>query len=121
MEDMPERGAARRHLGRPPQRRLARGASAPAGPATAPARSHVERLLQPLAADADAGHRDRRLSAGAGAGWAPSAATAVEALGVENFGQSGTIPDLYRYYGIDVDAILEACAAACLRQIRVHA
>ncbi len=35
-------------------------------------------------------------------------------LGVDRFGQSGDIPDLYRVYGIDADAILEACAAACL-------
>jgi pyruvate dehydrogenase E1 component len=81
------------------------------------ARSHVERLLAPLASDATLvtvldgfpltlewlgsvyGHR-------------------VEALGAEKFGQSGAIPDLYRYYGIDADAILEACAAACLLGLR---
>ncbi len=35
-------------------------------------------------------------------------------LGVERFGQSGDIPDLYRAYGIDAEAILNAAARACL-------
>ena len=30
------------------------------------------------------------------------------ALGVDTFGQSGTRRDLYRYYGIDTDAIVTA-------------
>ncbi len=34
------------------------------------------------------------------------------ALGVDRFGQSGDIPDLYRAYGIDTGAILDACAIA---------
>ena len=36
-------------------------------------------------------------------------------LGVDHFGQSGDIPDLYRAYGIDTDAIIDAAARACLR------
>jgi pyruvate dehydrogenase E1 component len=36
-------------------------------------------------------------------------------LGVDQFGQSGDLPDLYRYYGIDQDAIVDAAARACLR------
>ena len=32
----------------------------------------------------------------------------VEALGVEHFGQTGTIADLYRHHGLDADAIVEA-------------
>ena len=32
----------------------------------------------------------------------------MEALGVEHFGQTGTIDDLYRHYGIDANAILDA-------------
>jgi pyruvate dehydrogenase E1 component len=32
----------------------------------------------------------------------------VRALGVEHFGQTGTIPDLYRHYGIDTNAIVAA-------------
>jgi pyruvate dehydrogenase E1 component len=39
-------------------------------------------------------------------------------LGVERFGQSGDIPDLYRAYGIDGDAILDAAARACLLALR---
>lgn len=35
-------------------------------------------------------------------------------LGVEKFGQSGDIPDLYREYRLDADAILNAAATACL-------
>ncbi len=35
-------------------------------------------------------------------------------LGVEHFGQSGDLPDLYRVYGLDVDAIVDAAASACL-------
>jgi pyruvate dehydrogenase E1 component len=41
----------------------------------------------------------------------------VQPLGVEHFGQSGDIPDLYRLYGIDSDAILEAVARACLGRL----
>ncbi|MGA7716697.1 MAG: transketolase, partial [Bradyrhizobium sp.] len=32
----------------------------------------------------------------------------LEALGVEHFGQTGTIDDLYRHYGIDANAIIDA-------------
>ena len=39
-------------------------------------------------------------------------------LGVDRFGQSGDIPDLYRAYGIDTEAILDAAASACLRASR---
>jgi pyruvate dehydrogenase E1 component len=35
-------------------------------------------------------------------------------LGVDRFGQSGDIPDLYRAYGLDAEAILDAAARACL-------
>jgi pyruvate dehydrogenase E1 component len=36
----------------------------------------------------------------------------VSALGLDHFGQSGDLPDLYRTYGLDVEAILDAAAAA---------
>jgi pyruvate dehydrogenase E1 component len=36
----------------------------------------------------------------------------VQALGVEHFGQTGTIPDLYRHYRIDAAAIVEAAMAS---------
>ena len=39
-------------------------------------------------------------------------------LGVDRFGQSGDIPDLYREYGIDAEAILDAAARACIRRRR---
>src|SRR5713101_6090073 len=39
----------------------------------------------------------------------------VVPLGVDRFGQSGDIPDLYRVYGLDCDAIIDAAARACLR------
>jgi pyruvate dehydrogenase E1 component len=35
----------------------------------------------------------------------------TRALGVEHFGQSGSIADLYRHYGIDTDGILAAAEA----------
>jgi pyruvate dehydrogenase E1 component len=80
------------------------------------ARSHVGRLADRLARDAVLvtvldGHP-------ASLGWVGSAARRrVFSLGVEGFGQSGDIPDLYRIHNIDADAILEACAAACLARI----
>jgi pyruvate dehydrogenase E1 component len=39
-------------------------------------------------------------------------------LGVERFGQSGDIPDLYHAYHIDADSILDAAARACLLALR---
>jgi pyruvate dehydrogenase E1 component len=38
----------------------------------------------------------------------------VYPLGVDRFGQSGDLDDLYRTYGLDSDAILDACARACV-------
>jgi pyruvate dehydrogenase E1 component len=46
------------------------------------------------------------------------AGNAIVPLGVDRFGQSGGIPDLYRAYGIDSDAILDAAARACLTAMR---
>ena len=42
------------------------------------------------------------------------AGNASSPLGVDHFGQSGDIPDLYQAYHIDTDAILDAAARACL-------
>jgi pyruvate dehydrogenase E1 component len=77
------------------------------------ARCQIERLLAPLAPDANLvtvvdGHPATLSWLGAVRG------QRVRALGVEHFGQSGDLPDLYRQYRIDTDAILDACAAACL-------
>jgi pyruvate dehydrogenase E1 component len=69
--------------------------------------SHVERLLAPLARSARLvtvidGHP-------ATLSWLGSVhGQRVQALGVEHFGQTGTIPDLYAHYRLDVDAIIEA-------------
>jgi len=69
--------------------------------------SHIERLLAPLPRDCGIvtvidGHP-------ATLGWLGSVrGHRVEALGVERFGQTGTIDDLYRFNGIDANAIIDA-------------
>jgi len=82
------------------------------------AESHIERLLSPLprhcgivtVADAHP----------AGLAWLGSVAGhRVRSLGVEHFGQTGTIPDLYRHHGIDANAIVAGAEAlAPARPIR---
>ncbi len=76
--------------------------------------SHIAALLAPLAADAGlvtiidgspstlswlGGVRGQR----------------VAALGVDRFGQTGTLPDLYRAYRLDTDAIIDAAAELFVR------
>ena len=34
----------------------------------------------------------------------------VSSLGLDSFGQVGDLPDLYRHYRLDVDAIVDAAA-----------
>jgi pyruvate dehydrogenase E1 component len=69
--------------------------------------SHIEKLLAPLPRDCGMvtvidGHP-------AALGWLGSVrGHRVEALGVEQFGQTGTISDLYRHYGLDANAIIDA-------------
>ena len=76
-------------------------------------RSHLGRLLDRLSPQASLvtvldGHP-------AALSWIGAAARRpVYGLGVDKFGQSGDIPDLYRVHGIDAEAILDACAAALL-------
>lgn len=75
--------------------------------------SHVERLLAPLAPGGALvtvldGHPAAHAWMGAVRG------QRVVPLGVDRFGQAGDIPDLYREYGLDSDAILDACAEALL-------
>jgi pyruvate dehydrogenase E1 component len=77
------------------------------------AQSHVERLLAPLAPGAALvtvldGHPATHSWLGAVRG------QCIVPLGPDHFGQSGDIPDLYREYDIDTDAILDACAQALL-------
>ena len=75
--------------------------------------SHIERILAPLAPGA------RLVTVLDGQPAAHSWLGAVRGqrvfpLGVDRFGQSGDIPDLYREYGIDTETILDACAEALL-------
>jgi pyruvate dehydrogenase E1 component len=83
-----------------------RRAAGEADPAT------IERLLAPLAPDAALvtvldGHP-------ATLAWLGSAsARRVYPLGVDRFGQSGDVPDLYRDLQIDAAAILDRAALAC--------
>jgi pyruvate dehydrogenase E1 component len=76
--------------------------------------SLIERLLAPLGADAAlVTVHDAHPAA---LSWLGSAGGCrVEPLGVDHFGQSGDIPDLYRAYGLNRGAILDAAARACLR------
>ncbi len=77
------------------------------------ARAHVETLLAPL-------HPEATLVTvldgfPATLGWLGSVyGHRVVPLGVDHFGQSGSIPELYRAYGLDEASILEACASALL-------
>lgn len=69
--------------------------------------SHIERLLAPLPRHCGIvsvidGHPATLAWLGGVHGHR------VEALGVDRFGQTGTIDDLYAYYGIDANAIIEA-------------
>ncbi|MCA1526357.1 transketolase [Bradyrhizobium yuanmingense] len=69
--------------------------------------SHIEKLLAPLPRDCGIvtvidGHPSAL-------GWLGSVrGHRVEALGVEQFGQTGSIADLYRHYSIDANAIIDA-------------
>ncbi|UPK33436.1 transketolase [Bradyrhizobium sp. 186] len=69
--------------------------------------SHIEKLLAPL--PRDCGIVTVIDGYPAALGWLGSVrGHRVEALGVEQFGQTGTIADLYRHYGIDANAIIDA-------------
>jgi pyruvate dehydrogenase E1 component len=83
----------------------------------AKASSHVEELLRPLAPDAALvtvldGHPATLAWLGSVRGHI------VQALGVEHFGQSGDIPDLYAKYRLNAEAILDACAAGLVARCR---
>jgi pyruvate dehydrogenase E1 component len=74
------------------------------------ARSHVERLLSELPPHCGLvtvldGHPATLAWLGAVVGHR------TRSLGVEHFGQTGSIPDLYRHYGIDSEAIVAAAEA----------
>jgi pyruvate dehydrogenase E1 component len=69
--------------------------------------SHIEKLLAPLPRDCGIvtvldGHP-------ATLGWLGAVCGhRMEALGVEHFGQTGTVRDLYAHFGIDAAAIAAA-------------
>jgi pyruvate dehydrogenase E1 component len=87
------------------------------GEGSDPRRSHVEALLAELPRDAalvtvtDA-HPEALSWLGAVCGHR------VRALGVEHFGQSGSIPELYGHYGLDANAILAAAEGIGGRPVR---
>ena len=77
------------------------------------ATSHIEQLLAPLARGAALvtvldGHPAAHAWLGSVRG------QRVVPLGPDRFGQTGDLVDLYREYGLDRDAILDACAQALL-------
>ena len=77
------------------------------------ARSHIERLLAPLPRHCGLitvldGHPATLAWLGAVYGHR------ARALGIEHFGQTGTLRDLYRHYGVDADAICHAAEALVL-------
>jgi pyruvate dehydrogenase E1 component len=78
-----------------------------------PAVAHIETLLAPLAPGAALvtvldGHPAAHSWLGGVRG------QRVVPLGPDHFGQSGDLPDIYREYQVDTDAILDACAQALL-------
>lgn len=75
--------------------------------------SYLQHLLTPLSADAELvtvldGHPATLSWLGTVRG------QRTYPLGVDRFGQSGDLPDLYHAYGLDADAILEMAARSCL-------
>jgi pyruvate dehydrogenase E1 component len=75
--------------------------------------SHVETLLSAL--PADAGLVTMIDAAPASLSWLGGVCgQRVVPLGVDRFGQTGDLPDLYREYRLDPDAVVEACAALFL-------
>jgi len=74
------------------------------------ATSHIERMLAQL--DRDCGIVTVVDSHPLTLSWLGSVqGHRVKALGVEHFGQTGTISDLYHHYGIDTNAIIHAAQA----------
>jgi pyruvate dehydrogenase E1 component len=72
--------------------------------------SHIEQLLAPLPRDCGLitvvdGHPATLAWLGGVHGHR------VEALGVQQFGQTGTIGDLYKHYGLDANTIIDAAAS----------
>jgi pyruvate dehydrogenase E1 component len=92
--------------GRRPQRARQRGDHAATSHVEAPARPMLSRRLRRSSTvhgrpPGDAGLARQR-----------SRPSGHQALGVEHFGQTGTVADLYRHFGIDANAIVHAANAA---------
>src|SRR5437868_1165678 len=86
------------------------------------ARSHIERLLAEVPSHCGAvtvidGHSTTLAWLGAVSGHR------TRSLGVEHFGQTGTLADLYRHYGIDANGIVSAAQAVSpgrpIRQLKL--
>ena len=121
-EDIPGAGllavtsADRLNAGWAAAQRARQGATPMTGSSPPDALSHIENLLAPLAPDAGLvtvidGHPATLSWLGAVYGHR------THSLGVEHFGQSADIPDLYRAHRIDTDAILDACAKIGLERL----
>jgi pyruvate dehydrogenase E1 component len=79
------------------------------GTSPSPSQSHVETLLAPLSRDA--GLVTLIDGSPAALSWLGGViGHKVSPLGVERFGQTGNLTDLYRAYRLDVDAVVEAAA-----------
>ena len=75
--------------------------------------SHVETLLAPLAGDA--GLVTLLDGSPAALSWLGGVrGQRVSPLGIDRFGQTGDLPDLYRTYRLDADAVVEAMAELLL-------
>jgi len=71
--------------------------------------SHIETLLAPLSGDA--GLVTLLDGSPAALSWLGGVmGHRVSPLGLDRFGQTGSLDDLYRYYRLDADAIVEAAA-----------
>lgn len=79
--------------------------------------SHIEQLLAQL--PATAGLTTVIDGPPATLGWLGGVrGQRVSALGIDRFGQSGDLPDLYREYQLDADAIMEAVAEVVIGGLR---
>jgi pyruvate dehydrogenase E1 component len=85
-----------------------RGAGQPRQP------SHIETLLAPLASDA--GIVTLIDGSPAALSWLGSVrGQRVSPLGLDRFGQTGDLPDLYRAYRLDPEAVFDAAAEIILK------
>jgi pyruvate dehydrogenase E1 component len=113
VEEEPGAGFVGNYLARPAACGVAGGLSRPAGRGSGGDVTIIETLLAPLARGAALvsvldGHPVTHAWLGAVCG------QRVVPLGPDRFGENGDILDLYWEYGLDTDAILDACAQAML-------